>query len=102
MRRGPLHGARHGVLWRVAGGARSRSRPKRRSRRQREASASGWLGGRRGPWARFYAAHETILDMRIYALCDLLLDVVVRTGGSRGPDAEGSAEARVGAGGQAA
>ena len=36
------------------------------------------------------------------ALGDLLLDVVVRTGGSSGPDAEGDAETRVGAGGQAA
>jgi sugar/nucleoside kinase (ribokinase family) len=40
--------------------------------------------------------------MRICALGDLLLDVVVRTSGSSGPDAEGSAETRVGAGGQAA
>jgi sugar/nucleoside kinase (ribokinase family) len=40
--------------------------------------------------------------MRLCALGDLLLDVVVRTSGSSGPDAEGSAETRVGAGGQAA
>jgi ribokinase len=40
--------------------------------------------------------------MRLCCLGDLLLDVVVRTRGSGGPDAEGSAETRVGAGGQAA
>jgi sugar/nucleoside kinase (ribokinase family) len=40
--------------------------------------------------------------MRLCCLGDLLLDVVVRTRGSSGPDAEGSAETRVGAGGQAA
>ena len=40
--------------------------------------------------------------MRVCTLGDLLLDVVVRTSGSSGPDAEGSAETRVGAGGQAA
>src|SRR5262245_36572397 len=40
--------------------------------------------------------------MRLCALGDLLLDVVVRTSGPSGPDAEGSAETRVGAGGQAA
>jgi ribokinase len=40
--------------------------------------------------------------MRICTLGDLLLDVVVRTHGASGPDAEGSAETRVGAGGQAA
>ncbi len=40
--------------------------------------------------------------MRLCALGDLLLDVVVRTSGSSGPDAEGVAETRVGAGGQAA
>jgi ribokinase len=40
--------------------------------------------------------------MRLCTLGDLLLDVVVRTSGSSGPDAEGSAETRVGAGGQAA
>ena len=40
--------------------------------------------------------------MRICALGDLLLDVVVRTSGSSGPNAEGSAATRVGAGGQAA
>jgi sugar/nucleoside kinase (ribokinase family) len=40
--------------------------------------------------------------MRVCTLGDLLLDVVVRTTGSSGPDAEGSAETRVGAGGQAA
>jgi|SRR5215203_4131452 len=40
--------------------------------------------------------------MRLCTLGDLLLDVVVRTGGRSGPEAEGSAETRVGAGGQAA
>ena len=40
--------------------------------------------------------------MRLCTLGDLLLDVVVRTTGGSGPDAEGSAETRVGAGGQAA
>jgi ribokinase len=40
--------------------------------------------------------------MRICTLGDLLLDVVVRTHGASGPDVEGSAETRVGAGGQAA
>jgi sugar/nucleoside kinase (ribokinase family) len=40
--------------------------------------------------------------MRLCTLGDLLLDVVVRTSGSSGPDLEGSAETRVGAGGQAA
>jgi sugar/nucleoside kinase (ribokinase family) len=40
--------------------------------------------------------------MRLCTLGDLLLDVVVRMRGESGPDAEGSAETRVGAGGQAA
>jgi ribokinase len=40
--------------------------------------------------------------MQICTLGDLLLDVVVRTDGTSGPDVEGSAETRVGAGGQAA
>jgi sugar/nucleoside kinase (ribokinase family) len=40
--------------------------------------------------------------MRLCTLGDLLLDVVVRTTGRSGPDAEGAAETRVGAGGQAA
>lgn len=40
--------------------------------------------------------------MLVCALGDLLLDVVVRTDGSSGPEAEGTAETRVGAGGQAA
>jgi sugar/nucleoside kinase (ribokinase family) len=40
--------------------------------------------------------------MRLCALGDLLLDVVVRTSGSSGPELEGAAETRVGAGGQAA
>jgi len=40
--------------------------------------------------------------MLICCLGDLLLDVVVRTRGSSGPDAEGAAETRLGAGGQAA
>src|SRR5512133_789904 len=40
--------------------------------------------------------------MRLCCLGDLLLDVVARTRGSSGPDAEGSAKTRVGAGGQAA
>lgn len=40
--------------------------------------------------------------MRLCALGDLLLDVVVRTSGTSGPESEGAAETRVGAGGQAA
>lgn len=40
--------------------------------------------------------------MPVCTLGDLLLDVVVRTSGPSGPDAEGCAETRVGAGGQAA
>jgi sugar/nucleoside kinase (ribokinase family) len=40
--------------------------------------------------------------MRLCTLGDLLLDVVVRTSGSSGPEQEGAAETRVGAGGQAA
>ncbi len=40
--------------------------------------------------------------MLVCALGDLLLDVIVRTDGSSGPDVEGTAETRVGAGGQAA
>jgi sugar/nucleoside kinase (ribokinase family) len=40
--------------------------------------------------------------MRICSLGDLLLDVVVRMTGTGGPESEGSAETRVGAGGQAA
>jgi sugar/nucleoside kinase (ribokinase family) len=40
--------------------------------------------------------------MRICTLGDLLLDVVVRTHGASGPEVEGAAETRVGAGGQAA
>jgi len=40
--------------------------------------------------------------MRLCALGDLLLDVVVRTSGTSGPENEGAAETRVGAGGQAA
>ena len=40
--------------------------------------------------------------MRLCTLGDLLLDVVVRTRGDSGPDEEGSAETRIGAGGQAA
>jgi len=48
------------------------------------------------------AAHATILGMRLCALGDLLLDVVVRTDGAGGPEVEGNAETRVGAGGQAA
>jgi len=40
--------------------------------------------------------------VRLCTLGDLLLDVIVRTDGRSGPDAEGSAETRVGAGGQAA
>ena len=40
--------------------------------------------------------------MRLCTLGDLLLDVVVRTSGSSGPELEGAAETRVGAGGQAA
>src|SRR6476661_4000407 len=40
--------------------------------------------------------------MRICTLGDLLLDVVVRTHGASGPEVEGGAETRVGAGGQAA
>jgi sugar/nucleoside kinase (ribokinase family) len=48
------------------------------------------------------ATHATILGVRVCTLGDLLLDVVVRTDGLSGPEAEGSAETRVGAGGQAA
>jgi sugar/nucleoside kinase (ribokinase family) len=51
---------------------------------------------------RLPVRHETIVGMRLCALGDLLLDVVVRTRGTSGPDAEGSAETHVGAGGQAA
>jgi sugar/nucleoside kinase (ribokinase family) len=40
--------------------------------------------------------------MLVCTLGDLLLDVIVRTDGSSGPEAEGNAETRVGAGGQAA
>lgn len=40
--------------------------------------------------------------MRICTLGDLLLDVIVRTDGTGGPEEERSAETRVGAGGQAA
>jgi sugar/nucleoside kinase (ribokinase family) len=40
--------------------------------------------------------------MRLCALGDLLLDVIVRTDGAGGPEAEGNVETRVGAGGQAA
>ena len=40
--------------------------------------------------------------MRLCALGDLLLDVIVRTDGSARPEEEGNAETRVGAGGQAA
>lgn len=41
-------------------------------------------------------------SVRLCTLGDLLLDVIVRTDGSGGPDAEGSVQTRVGAGGQAA
>src|SRR6187401_2466723 len=44
----------------------------------------------------------TIPSVRLCTLGDLLLDVIVRTDGRSGPDAEGSAQTRVGAGGQAA
>lgn len=40
--------------------------------------------------------------MLICTLGDLLLDVIVRTDGAAGPDSEGTAETRVGAGGQSA
>jgi sugar/nucleoside kinase (ribokinase family) len=40
--------------------------------------------------------------VRVCTLGDLLLDVIARTDGSGAPDLEGSAETRVGAGGQAA
>jgi sugar/nucleoside kinase (ribokinase family) len=40
--------------------------------------------------------------MLVCTLGDLLLDVVVRTSGSSGPDKEGPAETRIGSGGQAA
>ena len=40
--------------------------------------------------------------MLVCTLGDLLLDVIVRTEGAAGPDSEGTAETRVGAGGQSA
>lgn len=40
--------------------------------------------------------------MLVCTLGDLLLDVIVRTDGAAGPDSEGTAETRVGAGGQSA
>jgi sugar/nucleoside kinase (ribokinase family) len=46
--------------------------------------------------------HGTIVGVLICTLGDLLLDVIVLTHGSAGPDSEGSVETRVGAGGQSA
>jgi ribokinase len=48
------------------------------------------------------ALHGTIVGVLVCTLGDLLLDVIVRTEGAAGPDAEGTAETRVGAGGQSA
>ena len=48
------------------------------------------------------AVHGTIVSVLVCTLGDLLLDVIVRTEGVAGPDAEGTAETRVGAGGQSA
>ena len=46
--------------------------------------------------------HGTIVGVLVCTLGDLLLDVIVLTEGSAGPDSEGSVETRVGAGGQSA
>jgi sugar/nucleoside kinase (ribokinase family) len=46
--------------------------------------------------------HGTIVGMLVCTLGDLLLDVIVLTEGSAGPDSEGSVETRIGAGGQSA
>lgn len=46
--------------------------------------------------------HGTIVGVLICTLGDLLLDVIVLTQGSAGPDSEGSVETRVSAGGQSA
>jgi ribokinase len=46
--------------------------------------------------------HGTIVGVLICTLGDLLLDVIVLTDSAAGPDAEASAEIRVGAGGQSA
>jgi len=46
--------------------------------------------------------HGTIVGVLVCTLGDLLLDVIVLTKGGAGPDSEGSAETRVGAGGQSA
>jgi ribokinase len=46
--------------------------------------------------------HGTIVGVLVCTLGDLLLDVIVLTGAGAGPDAEGSVETRVGAGGQSA
>jgi ribokinase len=48
------------------------------------------------------AIHGTIVGVLVCTLGDLLLDVIVRRDGPSGPDAEGTAETRVGAGGQSA
>jgi ribokinase len=48
------------------------------------------------------AVHGTIVSVLVCTLGDLLLDVIVRTDGAAGPDSEGTAETRVGAGGQSA
>jgi sugar/nucleoside kinase (ribokinase family) len=48
------------------------------------------------------AVHGTIVSVLVCTLGDLLLDVIVRTEDVAGPDAEGNAETRVGAGGQSA
>ena len=46
--------------------------------------------------------HGTIVGVLVCTLGDLLLDIIVLTKGGAGPDSEGSAETRVGAGGQSA
>jgi sugar/nucleoside kinase (ribokinase family) len=46
--------------------------------------------------------HGTIVGVLVCTLGDLLLDVIVLTVASAGPDSEGSVETRVGAGGQSA
>jgi ribokinase len=48
------------------------------------------------------AVHGTIVGVLVCTLGDLLLDVIVRTDAAAGPDSEGTAETRVGAGGQSA
>ena len=52
--------------------------------------------------AALVVVHGTIVGVLVCTLGDLLLDVIVLTAGSAGPDSEGSVETRVGAGGQSA